>query len=182
MRGGGVSRYDGQSFTTLTAEDGLADCEVLSILQDRDGYFWFGTFGGVSRYDGQRFTAFTTDDGLADNWVRSILQDRDGNLWFATACGVSRYDGQSFATFTTGDGLADNGVWSIFQDREGHLWFGTGTRYPESSGDGGGVSRYDGQAFTTLTTEDGLVNNTVWSIFQDRDGQFWFGTEGGVSR
>ena len=42
--------------------------------------------------------------------------------------------------------------------------------------------RYDRHAFTPFTTADGLGHNTVWSIFQDREGRLWFTTYGGVSR
>ncbi len=173
--GGGLSRYDGQTFTTLTTNDGLGSNTVTSMFQDREGYLWFGTTRGVSRYDGQTFATLTTQDGLAHNRVSSMIQDREGNLWFGTwGGGVSRYDGETFTTLTTNDGLGSNTVFSIFQDREGNLWFGTWRR---------GVSRYDGETFTTLTTNDGLGSNTVFSIFQDRDGILWFGTgRGGVSR
>ena len=172
---GGVSRYNGETFTTFNTQDGLAHNIVRRIFQDREGLLWFGADGGgVSRYDGETFTTFTTQDGLAHNRVFSVLQDREGLLWFGTdGGGVSRYDGKTFTTFNTQDGLADNSVWSIFQDREGLLWFGTD----------GGVSRYDGETFTTLATQDGLARNTVWSILQDREGLLWFGTRGGgVSR
>jgi hypothetical protein len=76
-------------------------------------------------------------------------------------------------TYDMADGLVGAGVLSIFQDREGYLWFGT---Y------GGGVSRYDGKAFQTLTRWDGLAHNVVERIFQDRDGYLWFGTNDGVTR
>jgi len=76
-------------------------------------------------------------------------------------------------TYDVSDGLAGGGVHSILQDREGVLWFGCGD----------GVSRYDGQTFTTFTTKDGLAHNNVQSILQDREGVLWFGTYGGgVSR
>jgi ligand-binding sensor domain-containing protein len=56
----------------------------------------------------------------------------------------------------------------------GNLWFGT---------NGGGVSRYDGGAFLTFSTAQGLANNMVVSIMEDREGNLWFGTGGGgVSR
>ena len=180
-KGGGVSRYDGERFTTFTTEDGLAGNRVEAILQDRQGNLWFGTRGGgVSRYDGERFTTFNTDHGLAGNSVAAILQDRQGNLWFGTSDGgVSLYDGESF---TTEDRV--NCVQAIIQDRQGNLWFGTW---------GGGVSRYDGERFTTFTTEDGLAGNRVAAILQDRQENLWFGTnlqgypwfvtwDGGVSR
>ena len=172
---GGVSRYDGRSFTTFTSKDGLVNNYVGSICQDREGHLWFGTQGGgVSRYDGQRFTTFTQKDGLAGNTVHSIFQDREGHLWFGTSGGgVSRYDWKTFTTFTNKNGLAGNNVRSILQDREEVLWFATE----------GGVSRYDGKTFTTFTTKDGLPGNSVSSICQDREGHLWFGTwDGGVSR
>ncbi|MBC8229842.1 SpoIIE family protein phosphatase, partial [bacterium] len=171
---GGVSRYDGQHFTTFTTKDGLASNNVWSMLKDREGYFWFGTRGGgVSRYDGQNFASYTSQDGLRSNQTPLILQDSEDHLWFGTAGGgVSRYDGQHFTTFTTQNGLASNRVLSMLKDRDGCLWFGTE----------GGVSRYDGQHFTTFTTQNGLADNGVRSIFQDREGHLWFGTGSGVSR
>jgi ligand-binding sensor domain-containing protein/signal transduction histidine kinase len=174
-QGGGVSRYDGKSFTNYTTTQGLADNNVWSITEDKTGNLWFGTFGGgVSRYDGKSFTNFTTVQGLANNNVLGSTEDIMGNLWFATAGGgVSCYDGKSFTNFTTVQGLANNTVRSITEDKTGNLWFGT---------DGGGVSRYDGKSFTNYTTVQGLVNNTVRSITEDKTGNLWFGTALGVSR
>ncbi|OGG54945.1 MAG: hypothetical protein A3F84_06935, partial [Candidatus Handelsmanbacteria bacterium RIFCSPLOWO2_12_FULL_64_10] len=205
--GGGVSQYDGRDWLTFTNKDGLVSNLVRTGFQDREGNLWFGTSGsGVSRYDGRKFTNFTTKDGLANNIVLSIFQDQEGNLWFGTdGGGVSRYNGQTWTTFTARDGLADDHVRSVFQDREGVLWFGA---------DDGGVIRYDGQArprgsepalpvlstaegsgtkgqalrqssgqaWTRLTTRDGLASNAVSCIFQDREGNLWFGTEQGLSR
>jgi DNA-binding NtrC family response regulator/ligand-binding sensor domain-containing protein len=177
---GGVSRYDGQSFTNFTTEDGLAGNCVKAILEDRAGNLWFGiggwnVEGGVSRYDGQSFVTFTTEDGLPCNNVWAILQDRKGNLWFGTwGGGVSRYDGQSFVNFTTKDGLATDLITSILEDREGCLWFGNYLS---------GVSRYNGDSFMNLTVKDGLADRRVTSVLEDREGCFWFGTyDGGVSR
>ena len=51
------------------------------------------------------------------------------------------------------------------------MWFGTS----------GGLSRYDGQNWTTYTTEDGLVDNYVESIAQDWEGDLWMVAWDGVS-
>ena len=68
--GGGVSRYDGKSFSTFTTAQGLANNFVTSITEDKTGNLWFGTYGGgVSRYDGKSFSTFTTAQGLAHNIV-----------------------------------------------------------------------------------------------------------------
>ncbi|MEY4110673.1 MAG: hypothetical protein RLZZ46_1028, partial [Bacteroidota bacterium] len=54
--------------------------------------------------------------------------------------------------------------------QSGNMWFGT---------DGGGVSKHNGNLFTHFTEEEGLSNNTVYSILQDQSGNMWFGTDGG---
>ena len=154
--------------------NGLPNCTVRDIIQDKEGRLWFGTKGGVSRYDGKTVTTFTTADGLVNNSIFSMAQDKEGNLWLGTEDGISRYNGETFATFTTADGLTNNFTNSMAQDKEGNLWFGTG---------GGGVSRYDGSRFTNFTAADGLANNKILSISADRQGNVWFGTwGGGVSR
>ncbi len=173
--GGGVSRFDGHTWTTYTTQRGLASNEVEAILQDREGHLWFGTDdGGVSRFDGQTWTTYTTQHGLASNDVEVVLQDREGDLWFATdGSGVSRFDGQTWTTYTVKDGLSHNAVWAMIVDREGDLWLCTA----------GGVSRFDGHTWTTYTVKDGLPHNQVWAMEQDREGHLWFATYGGgVSR
>jgi DNA-binding NtrC family response regulator/ligand-binding sensor domain-containing protein len=169
---GGVSRYDGERFVNFTTRDGLANDRVMSIYQDPEGIMWFGTWGGVSRYEGGKFVNFTTEDGLVDNRVFTIYCDPEGVMWFGTWGGVSRYNSERFVNFTTQDGLADNRVRAIYRDAEGILWFGT---------DGGGVCGYDGIAWTSLDTRDGLLGNNV-KIHQDSEGFLWFGTERGVTR
>jgi ligand-binding sensor domain-containing protein len=81
--GGGVSRYNGDSFTNFTIEDSLAVNNVSSILEDRKGRIWFGTRNGViSCYDGNDFVSLTEDDSLTYSHVTPLLEDREGNIWF----------------------------------------------------------------------------------------------------
>jgi ligand-binding sensor domain-containing protein/serine phosphatase RsbU (regulator of sigma subunit) len=188
--GGGVSRYNGSSFTHFTVDEGLCNNSVLSILKDSKGNLWFGTNGGVSRYDGSTFLNFTEQEGLANNVVWSILEDKNEIMWFGTwGGGVSRYDGQAlpdgqeeatFTHFTRKEGLCNNRVISMLEDKKGNIYFGTW---------GGGVSRLNGSSrrngnpsFTHFTQEDGLSNNIVRSMLEDRNGIIWFGTGKGVSR
>ena len=61
---GGVSRYDGKSFTTFTTAQGLANNNVIYITEDKTGNIWLGTVGGgVRSYDGQSFSTFTKHMG-----------------------------------------------------------------------------------------------------------------------
>jgi ligand-binding sensor domain-containing protein len=58
--------------------------------------------------------------------------------------------------------------------KAGNLWLGV------TGGDG--VFRYDGKAFTNITIKDGLCNNDVGSILEDKTGRLWFCTDGGICR
>ena len=109
-------------------------------------------------------------DSITTN-VWDIKQDKNGNIWFATSDGVYRYDGKSFIKVT--GQLISKPFFSILEDRKGNFWFGT---Y------GSGVYYYDGKSFQNFTTRDGLVNNSVMPIYEDKAGIIWLGTGGGVSR
>jgi len=56
-------------------------------------------------------------------------------------------------------------------DKDGNIWF---------SISGEGAYRYDGKTFTNFTTKDGLCNNNVGAIIQDKEGNILFGTNSGI--
>lgn len=164
--GGGVSKYDGKTFTNYTTAHGLANNIIWCITEDHKGNIWFGTDGsGASKYDGKQFTNYTTSQGLAGNVIFGIAVDKENNIWFGTSRGgVSKFDGKKFTTYTTQNGMANNAVKSIIEDNNGDLWFGTL---------GGGVSVFNGKTFTNFNSGNGLASNNVWSlakIFQEISG------------
>ena len=64
-------------------------------------------------------------------------------------------------------------VHCICVGRNGHIWFGTN----------GGAYRYDGDTLANISDKDGLSNNAVHSIVEDKAGNLWFGTtHGGICR
>ena len=82
-------------FNLLSNRDGLSNGQVNTILQDKQGYVWFGTQSGLDRYDGFRFKNFFYNNldvsSLANNSVDEIQQDVLGNLWIHTAVGYCIY-------------------------------------------------------------------------------------------
>ena len=78
------------------------------------------------------------------------------------------------ATLTThANPQIGNYIVEIFEDSKGHLWFGTMSK---------GVAKYDGQALSYLTTQDGLSANAVVSLVEDEAGNIWLGTQAGLSK
>ncbi|MCK7542164.1 MAG: hypothetical protein MZV63_70440 [Marinilabiliales bacterium] len=84
--GGGVSLYDGESFTHFTSVLGSGGNQVRSIFEDKSGNLWFGTNGGgVTFYDGESVKHLNSEQGLSSNVVSSITEDQHGNIWISTS-------------------------------------------------------------------------------------------------
>lgn len=185
---GGVFRHDGTAFVpfplpVVAAEESFEFTPkmVYCIFEDADGALWFGTDGaGAVRHDGSSMVVYTTQDGLCSDRVCAILQDSRGDFWFGTSDGgVSRYDGRSFTTHLRSATFSEHTGWGrfmdILEDRSGHVWFGVASA-------GGGVHRFDGEAFEYFSREEGLGDGGVPSIREDRSGNVWLGTTSGVFR
>jgi len=65
-----------------------------------------------------------------------------------------------------------SGIRSIFQDSKGNYWLGSHTE---------GMCYYDGKTFEYFTTNDGLQNNQIRSIQEDKNGIIWIVTARGVN-
>ncbi|MCP4609871.1 MAG: PAS domain S-box protein [Planctomycetes bacterium] len=170
----GASVYDGKTFTHFTTENGLRFDHIMALLEDSSGRIWLGTsHAGVSVYDGEAFTHFTSEseDGLISNRVSALLEDSSGRIWIGTiGGGVSLYDGADFTNFATEDGLADNNVLALLEDSAGRVWIG---------GWGGKLSLYDQGKFAI---KDTLSYAVELAFFEDREGNFWWGTDNGLIR
>ena len=195
--GGGVYRWNGNSFTYLplpktdsddkssqSTADRLGPYGVYCSLKDKKGNFWFGTQTmGVCRFDGKTFTWFT-EKGLSGPAIRGLFEDRNGNLWFGNnGNGLLRFDGKTLTNFTEEKGLANHEfvktgkqgpgtlarVWTINEDNNGDLFIGTFDA---------GVWRYDGKTLINYTIKDGLTSEVINTIYKDKKGELWFGTGG----
>jgi ligand-binding sensor domain-containing protein len=95
--GGGLSRYDGKTFTQYPEIEGLSKNDIYAIYEDKKGNLWMGATGlGVYRYDGQSFTLYKGTDRMDLTWhigIQSILEDRNGTLWFGFSGGLFRFNG-----------------------------------------------------------------------------------------
>ena len=91
--GGGLARFDGQSWKHFTVADGLPANHVFMLESAGDGSMWVGTSKGMAHFDGQKFVVLTTEDGLYANNVFSLAQGEDGSLWVGSYGGVAKLVG-----------------------------------------------------------------------------------------
>lgn len=93
--GGGVSRFDGKSWSNLTTHDGLAGDIVFSISQDEKGDMWFATQQGISRYDGKNWQTLGPEQGIQGGSVFSLVALPGGDIWAGMRGGVVRIGRES---------------------------------------------------------------------------------------
>lgn len=180
------SRYNPSiRFERIGIEEGLSQNSVTAILQDSQGFLWFGTQDGLNRYDGYTFTIYRPDvdkpTAISDRWVTALAEDSNGTLWVGTRQGgLSHFDPRSgeFTNYRRNPDLAaslsDNRVTSLLYDSRGVLWVGTQ----------GGLDRFDPSdgTFLHITPADGLVSNRITALYEDSNGVLWVGTPDGLNR
>lgn len=118
-------------FRSLEVEDGLSQSTIYSILQDRQGFMWFGTQDGLNRYDGNNFRIYkyNPDDAssIGNNAITSMMEDDDGIIWIGTGNGVYLYS-PLYETFSRLDLKTAKGemvrgaVRDMRKDKEGNIW------------------------------------------------------------
>ncbi|MGE5416049.1 MAG: two-component regulator propeller domain-containing protein [Acidobacteriota bacterium] len=182
----GLTRYDGKRFVTYTKGAEIPDNRVNCLLQDKKGQLWVGTWGGAAVYNGQDWRFIKKSDGLADDMVNVIMEDRRGGMWFGSYVaphgGLSYYDDHQWRVFDKNNGLPHNNICYLLEDAKGMIWAGTGFL------DQGGAVCFDNKTekpciTSVLQRKDGLAGAKVRSIFQDRSGVYWFGSEyDGIAR
>ena len=181
--GQGIFKCEKENFTQLTSKDGLAGDVVNALIEDKDGTIWIGTASGITLSKGRKLSAYAGT--LPSNSIRSLLLDGKGYIWIgSTDKGVFRiiakpendWASKQIKVYNTSNGLANAYVRIIFEDANKNIFLGT---Y------GGGVSKYlpqleandyKGPVFQTISTKQGLSNDRVLSIIQDREKNIWIGT------
>jgi ligand-binding sensor domain-containing protein/signal transduction histidine kinase len=116
-----------------------------------------------------------SQDGLPEDAIQALAQTSDGYLWIGTSGGLVRFDGVRFTVFSRENtpSFRENSVSALLTAKDGALWIGT---------QGGGVLRYFGGRFRCFGAADGLSNEFVGAVYQDRQGNIWAGTEWGLFR
>ncbi len=174
-------------FDQIGIKQGLSQSTVKAIVQDSQGFIWFGTQDGLNRFDGYSIRIFKHDpadsNSIASNYITALLSDSEGNLWIGTMEeGVDcysitknqfyhhkHYDDNSFS-------LRDNRVTALFQDSEKNIWVGTQK----------GLDFYNHKTnkfiHIKLETKDAPASTyySINAICEDYERHLWVGTTKGL--
>jgi signal transduction histidine kinase/CheY-like chemotaxis protein/ligand-binding sensor domain-containing protein len=187
-KSGEITHYQGDP-----DEPGLGAGEhgILTILADRAGSIWLGTWnGGLKKFDpiSVRNTVYLPESGVSTwstNVILTLYETQSGELWVGTfSGGLYKFD-RATSEFSAHyqhnpdnpQSLSHDLVLTIYEDRAGTLWIGTG----------GGLSRFDPETggFTNYKSDiedpQSLSNDSVTTILEDQTGMFWVGTADGLN-
>jgi ligand-binding sensor domain-containing protein len=131
----------------------------------------------VSNQDSLKTYMYDSGDVMTKGFL-----DKSGNMWFTTTKeGIYMYDGNTFTNYTKKNGLCGSQIWTVIESDNGLLWFGTDH----------GICAFDGKEFKNhpipqykiktdwLEESYPIVNpNAVVSLFEDKNGIIWIGTNG----
>ncbi len=173
----GLLRLNQYGVSSLDPAEDRSHEAITAVFEDREGNLWTGSASGIERLRDSNFTTYSRPEGLPSDGSKPIFVDSEDRVWFAAVDGGLWWMKEGRKGHIGNDGLDRDVVYSISGGKDG-LWLGRQngglTRLTDTSG-----------SFTarTYTTANGLAQDSVFSVYQARDGSVWAGTlSGGVSQ
>ena len=162
------------------AESGLPGNTITDLMQDSDGYMYFGTYTGLLRFDGVEFISMNRlyDERYDFISARTMFQDSRKNIWIGSndeglLCLCN--DGKVLK-FTVKDGIPNNSIRAICEDKNNYMWVGTASGLFCINSDFQIVKLPD---FDNIPQNNNFIVN---QLFCDTAGRIWIvtRTEGGL--
>ncbi len=173
IRGGALRDRSKWSLHTVeSTKGGLINDWVYALAEGKDGIIWMATEGGLVRFKDDQWENWNHARGLGAPYekVKADIAFRND------PSKVSQHHARQKAEMgLEGVDVAynPNYIVALAVDRQGVVWAGTW---------GGGLSRYDGKAWKTWTTAEGLPGNHVSMLHVDKSGTLWVGTNNGLAQ
>ena len=163
-----TSARDDYSYRNITMNDGLAANAVRNIVQDKDGYIWFGTDNGLCRYDGKRVLPFRIPELGISQYISSLIASEHG-VYVGTVKGVFfiDFERQSFSRLPID---IHSTVTYLSLDKDGSLWISTMEQ---------GVWQYIVKTGQTKHYELKAAGEAVSQVLIDNSNQVWTVTNWG---
>ncbi|RFS17961.1 two-component regulator propeller domain-containing protein [Emticicia sp. C21] len=178
------------SLDQIGLKEGLSQSEVRTILQDKEGYMWFGTQNGLNRYDGSQMKHHYNNpfekNTLSSDDVTFLYEDSGQKIWIGTKHGLNSFNkiSKDFERHTDlfGKNKPDYSyvITGIVEDQQKTLW----------------VSTYDGlwrlvpkgKSYKAIHYEHDSTNRKslgsygVGYVVKDKKGGIWLTTRIGLSK
>lgn len=144
----------------ISTNEGLTANFVTSMVTDKNGNIWVGTWqGGLSYIEGEKVISMRKSNGLSGDKIRCVFIDNENIVWAGLQdAGISAFKGFKFINYTPQDGINNGIVNAITKDIKGRYWFGTNE----------GITVFDNKAknkrFTNINPTFDLRDNLITSF------------------
>jgi signal transduction histidine kinase/ligand-binding sensor domain-containing protein len=155
----GLYRFEHGVFSLV-----IPQLSIQRIEESPNGDLLLTTGDGFMVWNGSRAVPhpeIAAQLGIKANDIFHVLEDSRGVTWIATGFGVARRVGTSVEKLQPWG--PNHGLTRIYEDSQGNVWV---------DGDEGLFRA------TTNGLEPALTGLKVWSMYGDRDGNLWVGTDG----
>jgi len=167
------SRNNNFRFKHLNVSNGLSNNNVSSIIQDYEGFIWFGTSNGLNKYDGYNCKVYKHNSqvttSLTSSEINKLYEDHEKNLWVGSMNGLCRYqkDKDYFVRYPE---VGTHLITAIKEDNKKNLYVSSGAN----------IYKYNNitksfQVYFSLNTKDEIQN-----MYVDEEGTFWVASHSGV--
>jgi signal transduction histidine kinase/ligand-binding sensor domain-containing protein len=151
---------------------------ILSLYADGNSRIWLGGSFSLAEGDEGNVSFMKVPDIEQGAMVHAIARDARGDLWITVwggdkGGGVLRLRDGNWTDFRNRVNLPQYRCRVLYGDPLGRLWLGF---------EDGEVAVHEHEEFHVYSSKDGLPVGKVLAITRDRTGNFWIGSEGGLSR
>jgi ligand-binding sensor domain-containing protein/signal transduction histidine kinase len=172
----GLVRFNVNGISSVASGIPKTAVAVTALFEDREGNIWVGSARGLERLRDSAFVTYSFP-GLKSQSTGPLYVDPDNYIWFAPIEGGLRWLKGGKGGDVTATGLTRDIVYSINGIGKNDLWVGRQR---------GGLTHlldiHGTITAKTYTQTEGLAQNSVYAVYESRDGTIWSGTlNGGVS-
>ncbi|WNH10730.1 ligand-binding sensor domain-containing protein [Thalassobellus suaedae] len=167
----------------LDIKNGLPDNSIRDIIQDKQGYLWFGTLNGLSRFDGKSFKNYNSIPGdttsLGNSRMVKIKEDKKGFIWcWADDLKLQRVNPVTNEVLNLNKHILKNEFraegFKIISNGDIWAWGKNGCvriKYLDNKGN---------LSSEIFNVKNGLTHNNINFVFEDKEQNVWVGTEAGL--
>jgi signal transduction histidine kinase/ligand-binding sensor domain-containing protein len=171
LEGGGLMTYLRGTFNTYEHLRELDKKTVLKIFTDAAGVIWVYSLPElITRISGNDVQYFRGMNGLAKG--SGMIRDNNGTIYASTDKECFQFTGGSFVPMKLNEVIGTDLAIAPYWDRSGNLW---------TCRKGGYLSRTSSSGTMRFTSSDGLLSTFIRSIYQDKDGAVWIGSDAGLN-
>ncbi|WP_232296320.1 sensor histidine kinase [Terriglobus sp. TAA 43] len=169
----GIARFDGVAFKTFKHdnEPTFASNDACCLAEEPSGDLWVGTNDGLLRLRRGVFQRFSEKDGLPSAEILGLQVNASGDLLVQTTSGIAAQSGERFLPRVHKISDDAGTVSPVVRGLGEEVWAMSGT----------GVKVTKPTATREWTISTGLPGTRVVSLFVDRQGNAWVGTNDGLA-